>query len=119
MNWATYILLFVSIGSGSAGQLLLKRGMSRRPGFQLAEIPGLVRDLNIWSGFLCYGVSLLLYFKVLETIPLSLAFPTISVGYAGVVILSSILFKEPVKSSRWVAVILICLGVALVGLGAW
>lgn len=118
MSASIYVLLFLSIGSGVAGQLLLKRGMSRRPGFHFADIARLGLDLNIWGGFLCYGGSLLLYFKVLETIPLSLAFPTISIGYAAVVILSSILYKEPVHSARWLAIILICVGVVLVGLGA-
>ncbi|MGE5140650.1 MAG: EamA family transporter [Rudaea sp.] len=119
MNFSPYLLLAVSISTATGGQILLKRGMASKPGFRLTGILQLATDWNIIAGFLFYGLSLLVYFKVLESVPLSFAFPTISIGYALVVILSSALFREPVSTARWLAVVLICFGVALVGLAAW
>ncbi len=116
MNFIAYGLLLVSILSAVVAQLLLKRGMSRHPGFHARDILALVRNSNILGGFFFYGFSMLAYFKVLETVPLSFAFPTISLGYGLVVILSSALFKEPVSGTRWLAVGVICVGVILVGL---
>jgi multidrug transporter EmrE-like cation transporter len=63
-------------------------------------------------------VATLLYFKVLASLDLSLAYPTVSLGYVLVIVMSRVLFKEPVSPVRWFAVIVICAGVGLVGLGS-
>jgi multidrug transporter EmrE-like cation transporter len=116
-NLMAYFLLLLAIVTGVAGQLLLKHGMSQRPNFQLAEALLLVRDLPVVSGFLCYGVSTLLYFKVLASLDLSLAYPTVSLGYVLVIVMSKIFFGERVSLMRWAAVSVIVVGVALVGIG--
>lgn len=113
-----YILLFAAIVLGVVGQLLLKQGMSKRPGFQLQELLHLVRDPAVVGGFLSYGFSVLIYFKVLETVDLSLAYPTVSLGYVLIILFSKVFFKESVSRARWAAVFIICLGVVLVGLGS-
>ncbi|MGH9428783.1 MAG: DMT family transporter [Terriglobia bacterium] len=113
-----YFLLLVAILFGVAGQLLLKHGMLRRPEFRLRDLWGLARDFHILAGFCCYGIGTLLYFQVLARLDLSLAYPTVSLGYVLVIIISRVLFKESVTFTRWVAVLLICIGVALVGLGS-
>jgi multidrug transporter EmrE-like cation transporter len=118
MDWGAYGLLIVAILFGVVGQLLLKRGMGRRPGFKLSEMLSLITDLPVVAGFLSYGISTLLYFRVLASLDLSLAYPTVSLGYVLVVLFSRQFFKEPVGAGRWAAVLIICLGVALVGLGA-
>lgn len=114
----TYMLLLVAIVLGVIGQLLLKQGMSKRPDFRLQDLMLLARDASVVGGFLSYGFSVLLYFKVLETLDLSLAYPTVSLGYVLIILLSKLLFKEPVSRARWLAVLIICTGVVLVGLGA-
>jgi multidrug transporter EmrE-like cation transporter len=101
-----------------AGQLLLKYGMSRRPEFGLRDLTALVRDLYIIGGFACYGISVLLYFKVLASLDLSLAYPSVALGYVLVIVMSRMLFKESVSLTRWGAVAIICAGVVLVGLGS-
>jgi multidrug transporter EmrE-like cation transporter len=113
-----YVLLLVAIMLSVAGQLLLKHGMSHRPGFRLADVLALTRDVSVVSGFGCYAISVLLYFSALGSLNLSLAYPTVSLGYVLVIGLSRVLFKEPISLARWMAVIIICVGVALVGLGA-
>jgi multidrug transporter EmrE-like cation transporter len=118
MNLNAYALLFVAILIGVVGQLLLKHGMSRRPDFRIGDILALIRDFSIVAGFCCYGVATLLYFKVLASLDLSVAYPTVSLGYVLVIIMSRVLFKEPVSRTRWLAAVMICAGVALVGLAS-
>ncbi len=113
-----YALLIASILLGAGGQILLKKGMLRHPGFALTGLFALARNWEIIAGFALYGISTLLYLKVLGSLSLSLAYPTISLGYVFVVIMSRILFKETVTRKRWAAVTLICLGVILVGVGS-
>src|SRR3990172_2121476 len=111
-----YFLLLVAILFGVAGQLLLKHGMSQRPEFGLRDLGGLAHDFHILGGFCCYGAGTLLYFQVLARLDLSLAYPTVSLGYVLVIVMSRLLFKESVTFTRWVAVLIICIGVVLVGL---
>ncbi len=113
-----YALLLVAILVGVVGQLLLKYGMSRHPGFRLRDIAVLTRDFPIVGGFCCYAVATLLYFQVLANLDLSVAYPTVSLGYVLVIIMSRVLFNEPVSLTRWLAAIIICAGVVLVGLGS-
>lgn len=118
MDVTAYALLLVVIILGVVGQLLLKQGMLRHQGgFQLSALPALVRNWTVIAGFGCYGLSTLLYFQVLSRLALSLAYPTISLGYVLVIVLSRLFLNERVRPARWGAVAIICVGVALVGLG--
>ena len=119
MDVKAYSLLLVAIVIGVVGQLLLRHGMSRCPGFRLAGIVGLIRNRPVVAGFICYGASTLLYLHVLASIDLSIAYPTVSLGYVLVMVMSKVLFKELIRPAQWGAVLIICAGVALVGLGSW
>jgi len=118
VSLSAYALLFAAILIGVAGQLLLKHGVSRHPGFRLKDLAVLIRNLPIIGGLCCYAVATLLYLKVLASLDLSVAYPTVSLGYVLVVIMSHLLFGERVSVVRWLAIITICAGVALVGLTA-
>jgi multidrug transporter EmrE-like cation transporter len=117
MDGGPYIVLLLAILVGVAGQLLLKFGMARQPGFRFADVLGLCRNWPVLLGFGCYGLSTVLYLQVLAKLELSLAYPTVSLGYVLVIVLSRVFFKEAVSAMRWMAVMIICFGVVLVGLG--
>ncbi|MCI0591191.1 MAG: EamA family transporter [Gammaproteobacteria bacterium] len=118
MNGKAYALLLVAVLFGVIGQLLIKHGMSQRPGYRLGDFMVVTRDVPVVSGFCCYVISTLLYLKALGSLDLSLAYPTVSLGYVLVIVMSKVLFKERIIPTRWVAIIIICVGVALVGLGS-
>lgn len=118
MDVRAYGTLLVGILIGVVGQLLLKHGMSQQPGFRLSDLRLLFRNIPVITGFCCYALSTLLYLSVLARLELSLAYPTVSLGYVLVIIMSRIIFKEPVSRTRWLAAGIICLGVVFVGLGA-
>ncbi len=115
---SAYSWLLVSVVMGVVRQLLLKQGMSKRPGFRVRDLLALVGDWTIITGFGCYGIATLLYLQALAALDLSVAYPTLSLGYVLIIILSRVLFKEPVGLTRSIAVIIICLGVVLIGLGS-
>jgi multidrug transporter EmrE-like cation transporter len=116
MAFYPYIVLMTAIVLGVAGQLLLKFGMKRHPAFRVSETAALVRNWPVLAGFGCYGISVLLYFQALAKLELSLAYPTVSLGYVLVIVMSRLLFNESVSAMRWTAVMIICFGVVLVGL---
>jgi len=116
MNLVAYALLLASILLGVAGQIMLKLGMLKYPKFQPSQLLLLLRNPGVMCGFICYGLSTLIYFKVLGNIELSIAYPTVSLGYVLVILLSGTIFKENVTLNRWVAVMIITVGVILIGL---
>jgi multidrug transporter EmrE-like cation transporter len=118
MSFSPYATLLLGIGIGVSGQLMLKRGMLQRPGFQLRDLLSLLSNSYVVSGFICFGVSTLVYLRALADLDLSLAYPTVGLSYALIVILSQFFFDEKVSINRWVAVLIICSGVALVGLSS-
>lgn len=113
-----YVLLLLAIVLGAGGQLLLKHGMSQRPGFQPSDLIVLATDRAIVAGFCCYGLSTLLYLNVLATLDLSLAYPSLSLGYVLVIVMARAFLRESINWRRWLAIAIICVGVALVGLGS-
>lgn len=113
-----YLLLIIAISLGVVGQLLLKTGMNRHPSFRVQDALALALDPYVVGGFGAYGVSVLLYLRVLATLPLSIAYPFVSLGYVLVILLSRMIFKEYVSRERWIAAGVICLGVVIVGLGS-
>ena len=91
-----YFLLFLSILTAVAGQVLLKFGMTKRPTFQVHQVLTLVTDWHVVLGVVSYGISTLLYFSVLSSLELSFAYPTVSLGYVFVIIMSKIFFGETI-----------------------
>ena len=99
MHVEAYGVLLVAIIIGVCGQLLLKHGMSRQPGFRFGEIGGLIRNLPVMGGVCCYGLSTVLYLSVLAQLELSLAYPTVSLGYVLVIIMSAAVWLRLLANS--------------------
>ncbi len=104
-----YVCLFTAILIGVCGQIALKAGSlnaigsSGLPLFQPFVILGLG----------CYFTSALFYMYSLKQIPVSVAFPCVSLSYVFVAILAHYLWNEPFGSQHMVALAFILLGVFL------
>lgn len=119
-------MILVSVLLGSTGQLLLKTGMttagkhSTAAGF--AAVMAAIRAISspwVFTGFLCYGLSSVLWLMILRKVPLSTAYPMISMSYVLVVLLSAlILHEKPNWLTTIPGLILIVTGVTLIGLGS-
>jgi len=106
---------------GAVGQILLKDGVKtvfpEGVSISLAVFNAFL-NLKVLLGFMLYGVSSLLWLMVLSKRDLSYAYPMIAAGYVVVVFLSWLVFKEHVPTLRIAGLVLICLGVAIVGVSA-
>jgi small multidrug resistance pump len=104
-----YICLFTAILIGVCGQIAIKTGAlntastSGIPLFQPCVIIGLG----------CYFTSALFYMYSLKQIPVSVAFPCVSLSYVLVAILAHYLWNEPFGSQHMIALGFILLGVFL------
>ncbi len=117
MDVQTYLLLLIAIVFAVVAQLLWKQGMSRRPNFRLKDLAALTGEFPVLAGFSCFGISILLYLQALANLNLSVAYPTVSLGYVLVIVMSKVCFKESISPTRWISVFIICTGVILVGHG--
>lgn len=104
-----YFSLFTSILIGVVGQIAIKSG-SLNSG-QTSGV-GLFQPYII-VGLLCYGCSALFYIYSLKQIPLSVAFPSVSVSYVMVVLIAHFLWNEPLGIQQVMALLLILSGVFL------
>lgn len=117
------VLLVVSVGFATAGQVTLKAGMERvgRIGTsQVRDAGATVRKALkvplLWLGLFLFGVSAIFWLVVLSRVPLSLAYPFVGLSYIVVVALGRFLFNEDVPPAHWAGVLIIAIGIALIGL---
>ncbi|HEY3283679.1 MAG TPA: EamA family transporter [Armatimonadota bacterium] len=113
-------LLLAAIALGSVGQIFLKIGMSSPAGKSAHGILGLVRVMltqpYVVVGLLCYGLSSILYLKVIQQLDLSLVYPMVAVSYVLVSILSFLLLKERIPALRVLGLGIIVIGVIVMSL---
>jgi small multidrug resistance pump len=103
-----YVVLGVGILAGIAGQMLLKAG---------ADAPTLVAQVlrpSSLLGLALYGSAAFMYMFALRKIPVSVAFPSVSLSYAIVAVLAYFLFGEPFGIRQAGGIALIMGGVMLI-----
>jgi len=101
----SYAALLISILLGVGGQILLKTGAERS-----ADTVGQFLDAFTIIGLLTYALAAPLYIFAIKKIPVSLAFPSVSVSYIAVAIAAHYLWGEPLGPPQFV-------GIALIGAG--
>ena len=111
----TFLLGLVSIMLLSAGQTSLKYGLTEIGGVSLSDgITGALKLLQtpwIIVGFLCYGISAILWLDVLSKLDFSLAFPMVGLTYVLTLLIGRFFFGEPVGWERMLGVGLIIFGI--------
>ncbi|MFA4906085.1 MAG: EamA family transporter [Candidatus Margulisiibacteriota bacterium] len=113
-----YLILVVSVLLATTGQLLMKQGMTQFGRFPITQLAQNVIPmfLNPWvfAGLAAFGISSIFWLAVLSRLPLSLAYPMVSLAYVVVAFASIFLFREQVSLIRWIGVLVICSGVFLI-----
>lgn len=117
------LLVLTSVTPAVAGQLILKYAIGRM-NLSMEETGPVGYYVRLFTtpivllGFLMYGVSSLFWLFILSKLPLSLAYPLVSMGYVLVVFFSWLLLREHVSIARMIGVAVICCGVALLAISA-
>ncbi len=112
------VVLLVDILLGSIAQILLKMGMEHnRISLSFRNLfPTIIKIYTnkfVFIGSITYAASTLLWIAVLSKVELSYAYPMVSLNFVIVAILSKFFFKEHVSRVRWMSILLIVFGVAL------
>ena len=121
MNSKTYSLIASVVLFSSLGDVLLSKGMK-----QVGEITSYAPSAlyrvflrtftspTIWLGIFSLVIFFVSYLLLLSWADFSFVQPVCSIGYAGVAVLSYFILGEIISPTRWIGVLLICSGVALV-----
>ena len=118
--FATLMPLLLATLLGVAGQLVLKYAMSRMGALQFSagEAPALIWRLAtspyVIGGLLVYGIGTFFWLIFISRVPLSYAYPFISLGIVLGLLSSWGLFHEQIPPLRWVGMLVVCAGVLLV-----
>lgn len=105
-----WTILLGCVLCGAAGQIALKLGV-RGSLWQSLLTP------VTWMGLLFYGVAFLLWLAVLRYFPLSVAYPSLALGYVLVILAAVLYLGEGISLYQGAGVAMIVLGVGLLGTG--
>ena len=118
----TCLWIFVMVIFGPLGNILLRKGMkvTTAPAvWTPAEIAGAaVRafgSATVWLGIACLITFLIANMLVLSWADYSYVQPTSAVAYGVVALLGYFVLGEDVSRTRWIGVVVICLGVLMIG----
>ncbi len=113
----TYAILLLFIAQKAVGNLSLAWGMKRLPATSGADPLLYIRA--IFDPFVAVGIAALILALLTRMVLLSLAdlsfiLPVTAVGYAVAALLGHFVLHEVVTGRRWLGIVLICIGAALV-----
>jgi multidrug transporter EmrE-like cation transporter len=109
MTLLSFSLILAGVLLNAGAQLLLKAGTNAVPlGIGLALEP------HILGGLACYVVSVVVWIVALSRVPVSIAYPMLSIGYVVNAIAARYLLGEALTPMRLVGIGIIVLGVFVV-----
>jgi multidrug transporter EmrE-like cation transporter len=120
MTAVSFALLMTGVLLNAAAQLLLKAGTNAVGSFEFTPqnlVPvglKLALEPHIMGGMLCYGISLVVWIMGLSRVPVSIAYPMLSIGYVINALAAWHLFGESLGAQKLVGIGFIILGVVLV-----
>jgi len=112
-----FSLILLSTVFTVAGQLFFRKGMLevgeisfslQSLGKTLAET---VSNVYVICGFILFALGAILWLVVLSKVEVSYAYPIGSLGYVLLLFASWLFLGESIPLSRWIGVLLICLGI--------
>ncbi len=118
MTRITWYLLLSGVLLNACAQLLLKAA-TRHSGELVADsgqvswsaVLQLLVAVPLWVGLGCYVISVVLWLGALSRVPVSVAYPMLSIGYVLNAVLAVFLFGEALSLGKLAGIGLICAGV--------
>ena len=120
MTLNAFWLLLTGVMLNAVAQLLLKAGTNVLGVITLTrenwdgELGKMVVEPHFIGGAACYALSLVVWIIGLSRVPVSVAYPMLSLGYVANAIAAHYLLGESVTVTRWLGIGFIIVGVWLV-----
>ena len=120
MKLGAFGFIFTGVCLNALAQLLLKAGTNALGVITLTrdnwtgEFARMAVEPHFIAGVACYGVSLVVWILGLSRVPVSIAYPLLSLGYVINAIGAYYLLGEALTAARWSGIGFIIVGVWLV-----
>jgi drug/metabolite transporter (DMT)-like permease len=120
MNIVSFALIFTGVMLNAAAQILMKSGTNAIGHFEFSVqniLPiglRLATDWHILAALCCYVLSVVIWILALSRVPVSIAFPMLSMAYVVNAIAAYYLLGEPFSSTKLVGMGIIILGVIVI-----
>ena len=120
MNAVAFSLVLAGVLLNAAAQLLLKAGTNRIGEFAFSLdnlVPVGIKVASspfVLGGLACYAVSVVVWIMALSRVPVSVAYPMLSIGYIVNAVAAWLLFGESLAAQKLVGIGFIVVGVWLV-----
>ena len=119
MSLYTISLLVFAIITEVAREILFKLAADDTVDKSATEKKGYFGQLffapRMWLGMILWAAEIIAWIMVLARAPLSVAFPLMSLCYCGTLIASRIFLGEHISRHKWIGVLAITIGVAIIG----
>lgn len=120
MNLTSFSLILAGVLLNAAAQLLLKTGTTRIGEFEFSFnniVPIGMKVATQWpiiAGLGCYGISVVVWILALSRVPVSIAYPMLSIGYVVNAFAAYYLFGESLGAQKLLGIGFILIGIYLV-----
>ncbi len=111
-------LILLAVLLGATGQIIMKMGMKIYGEVTATSVWGqlvpILRVPQVFLGFVCYGLSAVLWIAVVSNVDLSLAYPMVSLAYVLVFLASWLFLGEHISAMRLAGLVIIVAGVLVI-----
>jgi multidrug transporter EmrE-like cation transporter len=120
MNMVSFGLIFTGVMLNAAAQILMKAGTNAIGQFEFSAaniLPigwKLATEWHIVTALFCYGVSVGVWILALSRVPVSIAFPMLSMAYVVNALAAWYMLGEPFSSTKLVGMGVIIVGVIII-----
>lgn len=120
MNLVSFALIFTGVMLNAAAQILMKAGTNAVGHFEFSAeniLPigwKLATEWHIVVALGCYALSVIVWILALSRVPVSIAFPMLSMAYVVNAIAAYYLLGEPFSSTKLIGMGIIILGVIVI-----
>ena len=120
MNLISFALIFTGVMLNAAAQILMKAGTNSIGYFEFSMqniVPigwKLATEWHIVVALFCYALSVIIWILALSRVPVSIAFPLLSMAYIVTAIAAWYLLGEALSLTKVAGIVVIILGVIII-----
>ena len=120
MSLVSFLLIFTGVMLNAAAQILMKAGTNAVGHFEFSMeniLPiglKLATEWHIVTALFCYALSVVVWILALSRVPVSIAFPLLSMAYIVTAVAAWYLLGEPLSMTKLVGIGVIILGVIII-----
>ncbi|MHB1115765.1 EamA family transporter [Sideroxydans sp.] len=120
MSLLNFSLIFIGVMLNAAAQILMKAGTNAIGHFEFSManiLPvgwKLATEWHIVTALFCYGISVVVWILALSRVPVSIAFPMLSMAYVVNAVAAKYLLGEDFNVTKLVGMGVIIIGVIII-----